>query len=123
MRKVMGAGNFHVIALFMGEAVFMNLLAAGLSLVAIELALPAFSSLIHRELSLTILNDHVFWITLAVLLAAGAVISGILPALSLFAGKVPGCNYCTQGPGGHAIRCCNRICFQCNFRIFPVKIS
>jgi len=83
LRISFGARKRHIVALFVGEAFMMHILAAGIALVIIEFILPSFSSLIDKEHTMSLLADPVFWIIFAVLLSFGIFISGIYPILSI----------------------------------------
>ena len=52
VRKVLGAGKKKLIIQFIGEALFMALLAAIAAVIIISLALPAFNTLVQKNLSL-----------------------------------------------------------------------
>ena len=81
LRKVMGAQQHQLMGQFLGEAVLVSLLAALVSIGLALLGLPAFNSLIERDLSLS--SDPV----LALQLLGAAVLSGLIagayPALVL----------------------------------------
>jgi len=77
MRKVVGAQKGQLIVQFLGESVAMALLAMVFSIMMVLMALPAFNSLVERQLSLNpIHNPQLFlglvFITLSVGLFAGS---------------------------------------------------
>lgn len=82
VRKVLGAGKKNLVFQFMGEAVFMALLAAIVSLVLVSLALPAFNILVQKELTAGIGNPSHLFALLAIALVCGLV-AGSYPSLYL----------------------------------------
>jgi ABC-type antimicrobial peptide transport system permease subunit len=82
VRKVMGAGKKLLILQFMGEAVFMSLLAVCLGVVIIYLALPAFNILIEDHLTPGLDNPSHVMALLAIALLCGLV-AGSYPAFYL----------------------------------------
>ena len=86
VRKVMGAVRNQLVYQFMTESFLVNLFAASISVVSIWLAWPLFSELSGRAIPLDYLFQSDFWILLAILFTAGALLSGFYPAvvLSLF---------------------------------------
>jgi predicted permease len=82
VRKVLGSGRGRLIAQFMGEALFMSLLSAILSVFIITLALPAFNELVHKNLSLQLSNPVNLAGLTAVTLITGLV-AGSYPATFL----------------------------------------
>ena len=57
MRKVVGANKAQLIMQFLGESIVFSFLALMISFVLVELVLPAFCSLVGRNLSLRLLQD------------------------------------------------------------------
>ena len=86
VRKVIGAGRMTLIAGFLGESVFMSLIALGLAAILITLLLPAFNDLSGKKLALTSLTTLQISGTFAFTLLTGLA-SGIYPALFLSAFK------------------------------------
>jgi putative ABC transport system permease protein len=80
MRKVVGADRPQLFGQFLGESVAFAVLAYGLSLLVVDLVLPAFNSLIERDVSLD-LAANAGWLAacfgIAVLVG---VLSGSYPA-------------------------------------------
>ncbi len=56
VKKVMGAGKTKLISQFIGESIFTSLLAALFALGIIYLSLPAFNSLVEKQLSVNVSN-------------------------------------------------------------------
>jgi len=83
IRKVVGAHRRQLIRQFLSEALLMNLLAAGISILLVALILPYFNQLTGRNLSMSLFSEPFFWAGLSVLFLAGALLSGIYPAFVL----------------------------------------
>lgn len=72
VRKVLGAQRSQLIRQFLGEAMFMSLLALFLGLILVDVILPAFNNLTNKDLALT-------WnFTTGIFLAGLIIFSGIL---------------------------------------------
>jgi putative ABC transport system permease protein len=83
IRKVVGAEKGQLILQFLTESLWMNILAAGISLLMVALALPHFNRLTGRTLSLSLFQDPLFWAGLSALFLAGALLAGLYPAFVL----------------------------------------
>jgi putative ABC transport system permease protein len=83
IRKVVGAHRRQLIRQFLSEALLMNLLAAGISILLVALILPYFNQLTGRTLSMSLFAEPFFWAGLSILFLAGALLSGIYPAFVL----------------------------------------
>ncbi|MGZ3752798.1 MAG: ABC transporter permease [Mucilaginibacter sp.] len=82
VRKVLGAGQKSLIAQFIGEAVFMSFIAAVAAVLIVLIALPAFNTLVQKQLSLGFGNPyHV--ITLLLLTIICGLVAGSYPSLYL----------------------------------------
>ncbi len=82
VRKVLGAGKTKLIAQFISESIFMAFISALFAVVVIYLALPAFNSLVEKELSIDIFNPvHISSLLIITLLCG--LIAGSYPALYL----------------------------------------
>lgn len=80
LRKVLGASRFHVVGQFLGEAVFVALIALLFGTALAEIALPGFSMLVGSSEPLNIL-DAPLALPIATLLAvAVGVLGGAYPA-------------------------------------------
>ena len=85
MRKVVGANRSQLIRQFIGESIWLALVALLFAIVLVELSLPEFNAFIQRELALNYTgNWHVVLALLSVALFAG-LLSGIYPAFFLSA--------------------------------------
>jgi len=83
IRKVLGAEKGSLISKFMGESVFMSLIAFGFAFVIILLLLPAFNSVSGKQLSI-IFPDDMFIVSSFLLLAIiTGLIAGSYPAFYL----------------------------------------
>ena len=82
VRKVLGAGKMKLIGQFIGESIFIAMIAAVVALVIIYISLPAFNSLIEQQLSVGISNPFHIIALLLIALACG-LIAGSYPAFYL----------------------------------------
>ena len=83
IRKVVGAHRRQLIRQFLSEALLMNLLAAGISILIVALILPYFNQLTGRNLSISLFGEPFFWVGLSILFLTGALLSGLYPAFVL----------------------------------------
>jgi putative ABC transport system permease protein len=82
VRKALGAGKRNLVSQFIGEAMFMALLSAILAVIIMALMLPAFNTLVQKNLALDFGNPlHVIAI-LAITFICG-LIAGSYPSLYL----------------------------------------
>ncbi|MGZ4049713.1 MAG: ABC transporter permease [Bacteroidia bacterium] len=82
VRKVLGAGKTKLISQFIGESIFTSLLAALLAVGIIYLSLPAFNSLVEKQLSVNVTNPYHIAALLFIALICG-LIAGSYPAFYL----------------------------------------
>jgi len=83
IRKVLGSYKSQLVRQFLGESVFLSLIAMLLALILVDLALPAFGRLIDTELHLNMINRQVL---ITIIIGMGlfvGIISGSYPALYL----------------------------------------
>jgi putative ABC transport system permease protein len=80
IRKVVGANRKNLIYQFIGESLFLAILALGFSLLLVKLLLPAFSRFVDRDLHLSMFFENPALILL---------ISGITLAVGFMAGSYP----------------------------------
>jgi putative ABC transport system permease protein len=83
MRKVVGAKRAQIIGQFMGESVLLSFIALMVSMILVELAMPAFNALCGKQLALSFSRDVFVLIGLAGIAMAAGIISGSYPALLL----------------------------------------
>ena len=82
VRKVMGAGKTKLISQFIGESVFTSLVAALFAVAIIYISLPAFNSLVEKQLSVNVSNPFHIAALLFIALICG-LIAGSYPAFYL----------------------------------------
>lgn len=82
VRKVLGAGKSSLIAQFIGEAIFMSLIAAVIAVIVVLIALPSFNTMVQKQLAIGFANPYHLLILLALTLFCGA-IAGSYPSLYL----------------------------------------
>ena len=80
VRKVVGAGKRQLVAQFIGESMFVSLLAILVSLLLVVLILPSFNSFTDKHISINF-GDPVFLLILLGLTIVTGIISGSYPAL------------------------------------------
>ncbi|MDX9853279.1 MAG: FtsX-like permease family protein [Tenuifilaceae bacterium] len=82
LRKVCGASKIHIAAQFIGEAIIISLFSMLIAATLAELLLPAFNTLVERDLSLTVFDvrSGIILLTLSVTLG---IIAGVVPAVKL----------------------------------------
>ncbi len=83
LRKVVGASRLQVAAQFFLETVILNLASIGLALILVSWVLPSFARLTGLPSDYSLWSQAWLWPTLAVLLVAGVVGSGIFPMIVL----------------------------------------
>ncbi len=77
IRKVMGAGKFQLVKQFLGESVMLSLAALVISIIAVILVIPSFSTLVGTEIGFY-LSDN--WETLF-LIIGGVLFVGLLAGI------------------------------------------
>jgi len=82
VRKVLGSGKKRLIVQFIGEAIFMSLVAAVVAVIFMSLLLPAFNSLVQKDLSLGLTNPY-HCIALMLLAVICGFVAGSYPSLYL----------------------------------------
>lgn len=82
VRKVLGSGKKGLIAQFMGEAFMMSAIATIVAVLIMNLALPAFNTLMQKDLALNLINpSHIVF--LFIILFVCGLIAGSYPSLYL----------------------------------------
>ena len=82
VRKVLGSGKKSLIAQFMGEAFMMSAIATIIAVLIMNLSLPAFNSLMQKNLVLNLIHPmHIIF--LFVILFVCGLIAGSYPSLYL----------------------------------------
>ena len=80
--KCLGAGKKRLIVQFIGEALFMAMLAAISAVIIMALALPAFNTLVQKQLSL-LLDNPLHIISLLIITIICGLVAGSYPSLYL----------------------------------------
>lgn len=83
LRKVVGADRKSLIRQFIGESVFMALLAMLLAILMVELVLPYFNDFVGKQLSLNILANYQHLIALLGIVLLVGLVAGSYPAFFL----------------------------------------
>lgn len=81
MRKVNGADRSSLVGQFLGESLLMSGLALVFTIIMIQLLIPVFNQLTHKELSLIQSPNIFIWLTLLTVLTG--LLSGLYPAFYL----------------------------------------
>lgn len=81
LRKVMGASRTNLIRQFLGESVFITMLAHVIALVFVECSLPTYNQILSKNLFIDYASTDFLLITLLALLAG--LLGGIYPAFIL----------------------------------------
>ena len=82
VKKVLGAGKRALVFQFIGEALFMSLLAAVGAVIIMSLTLPAFNLLVQKNLSIS-LNNPLHLAALGVITIICGLVAGSYPSLYL----------------------------------------
>ena len=82
LRKVVGAERYQIIGQFLGESVFISLLAFGIAMMLVWLLLPAFNNIADKSLSFRNIDLKLLLSLFGLSLVTG-LISGIYPAIYL----------------------------------------
>jgi putative ABC transport system permease protein len=84
IRKVSGAQRKGLIAQFIGESIFLSLLAFLIAVLIVQLSLPGFNQLIGRLSPLTInYADPAFWLVACGFVLITGIVAGSYPAIYL----------------------------------------
>lgn len=84
VRKVLGAEKKNLVAQFIGEALFMSLLATVAAVVIMSLTLPAFNTLVQKQLLMGFGNP-VHIAAMLIIIAVCGLVAGSYPSLYLSA--------------------------------------
>lgn len=82
VRKVLGAEKGRLIAQFIGEALLMTMLAAGVAIIIIMISLPGYNLLMQKNLSMQ-LNEPAHIIALLIIILVCGLVAGSYPAVYL----------------------------------------
>jgi len=83
VRKVMGGLRSQLVRQFLLESVLMNIIAIGLSIVIVAMIMPWFNQFSGQATDFGLLDQGLFWVVALLAVVAGAVLSGMYPALIL----------------------------------------
>ncbi len=82
VRKVLGAGKKSLIAQFIGESIVMSFMATVIAVLAVMIALPAFNTMVEKQLEIGFTNPYHLFTLLGLTLVCG-LIAGSYPSLYL----------------------------------------
>ena len=83
VRKVAGAGKFQLIRQFLGESLFLNIIAILLGIMIFRFTLPYFSTLVQKNINSLLVTDWSFWFFTIMVLLGGTLLAGFYPAFVL----------------------------------------
>jgi len=83
IRKVVGAGKFQLIRQFLSESFFLNTIAIIIGILVFRLTLPAFSTLVEKDLNSLVVADWRFWLFVIVIFLLGTLLAAFYPAFVL----------------------------------------
>ena len=83
VRKVLGSSRRLLVGQFLSETFLINLIAMGLALQILQLALPYYFQLIGRPVDAGFFSSQFFWMTCAGLFLFNSLLSGLYPAFQL----------------------------------------
>jgi putative ABC transport system permease protein len=81
MRKVIGAARFQLIQQFLGESVLFSLVSLLISIFAVKLLMPSFSSLVGTEIGIGYYSDWTIMLLILGGVLAVGILAGLYPAL------------------------------------------
>lgn len=87
MKKVVGAYRTQLVSQFIGESLIITFISAIIALIIVEISIPVFNNFTDKEISLNLLLNPTYLISLIALLIIIGFISGIYPAFYLSAFK------------------------------------
>ncbi len=87
IRKVVGSQRWQLIIQFLGESIFITLIAMVIAGVFLQLALPQLEGFIGKTLDINILNNPLLLLVLLAMAVFIGILSGLYPALILSAFK------------------------------------
>ena len=81
IRKVAGASRTMLVKQFLAEVLLVTILSVVLSLVLVNILLPAFNSFTDKNLSVNIHTDYRIWTGIFLIVAIVTLLAGLYPAL------------------------------------------
>lgn len=82
IRKVVGAQKGLLVAQFIGESILLSLLAGILSIIIVEVSLPAFNTLVNKQLFIDFSNPS-YWLFALCFIVFTGILAGSYPAFYL----------------------------------------
>jgi len=83
IRKVVGAGKFQLVRQFLSESFFLNTIAIMIGILVFRLTLPAFSTLVEKDLDSLVVADWRFWVFVVIIFLLGTLLAAFYPAFVL----------------------------------------
>ncbi|MBT1697873.1 ABC transporter permease [Fulvivirgaceae bacterium PWU4] len=83
VRKVMGSFRTQLVQQFLFESLLLNTVAVFVAIAFVVMLTPWFSELTGRELGYLLFKQKMFWVWMGLLIAGGALLSGLYPAFVL----------------------------------------
>lgn len=83
LKKVAGAQKTQLISQFTGESILLALIALGLSMIAVELLLPFFNTLINKPLSIHYLDNISYILLLIGIVILVGIVAGLYPSIQI----------------------------------------
>lgn len=83
VRKVVGAGKFQLVRQFLSESLLLNVIAIIAGILFFRLSLPAFSTLVEKDISVLNITDWRFWSLAILVFLLGTLLAGFYPAFVL----------------------------------------
>ncbi|MDJ1494704.1 ABC transporter permease [Cytophagaceae bacterium DM2B3-1] len=83
VRKATGATDSHLIRQFLFESLLVTLMAFALSVLLVNIILPAFNTFTGKHLSFSLQTDYRIWLYAILTTLSTAIVSGSYPALLL----------------------------------------
>ncbi|MGH2649520.1 MAG: ABC transporter permease, partial [Ginsengibacter sp.] len=81
VRKVAGASRKTLVKQFLSEAFLITVIALGLALLIVQIALPWFNDFTEKQLTLNFHTDYRIWLGIAIIVFIVGLLSGAYPAL------------------------------------------
>jgi putative ABC transport system permease protein len=81
IRKVSGASRTSLVKQFLTEALLVTIFSVFLSLVLVNILLPAFNSFTEKDLTVNIHTDYRIWTGISMIVAIVTLLAGLYPAL------------------------------------------
>ena len=83
LRKVVGAHKSQLVKQFIGESLFISLVALPLALALAHLSLPVFNSISGKEMTITYLNNPILFVSMLGIVLFVGFVAGSYPAFFL----------------------------------------